>query len=145
MPKSVADLTLSALGQNIATLVGANPAAGAEFSQTVPAGQTWLLYAVRAQLITSIAVANRRPSLFIDDGTNNIMKLYVNQQQAASLTINFDWVAGIGINQNQFGTDVLAALPYPLYLPSGYRIRSSTDNIDVADDWGAPVFFMEVL
>ena len=72
------------------------------------------------------------------------MKLYVNQQQAASSTINFDWIAGIGLNENQFGTDVKSPLPQPLYLPSGDRIRSSTDNIDVADDWAAPIFWYEV-
>lgn len=51
-------------------IVGANPAAGAEVSETVPAGETWCLLGVRVTLVTSATVATRQPILTLDDGTN---------------------------------------------------------------------------
>jgi len=126
----------------IRTIVGTNPAAGVEISETVPAAARWKLRTFGFTLVTSAVVANRTPVLTIDDGANIIWETGNNVAQTATQTAKYR--AGIGVPLTTIG-----ALTYQLPLPSdlpllaGYRIRTVTGLIDVGDDYAAPIYEVE--
>lgn len=125
---------------NLLTLTtGANPAAGVEWSQTVPTGESWQINAIRYTLTTSAVVANRLTSITFDNGSTVFARIPSTQTEPAS-TVN-TYTASVDIaSSGLLGTEVLISLPR-IILPSGYRISSLTTAIDVGDDYSAPVFY----
>lgn len=121
----------------------AAPAAGAEFVVTVPGGSVWRPFMVTAQLISSAVVATRAPSLKIDDGSTVVGTFPMPSGQAASLTVVYTWadVGSTGGSAAAFGA-VSGGLP-DLALEAGWRLRSSTALIDVADQWSNVVVYVE--
>jgi hypothetical protein len=119
--------------------VGADPAAGAEVSVIVPAGEVWELDAVRVQFVTSAAVATRRVGLVISDAAGNILaEIFTGFGQAASLTTDYSYVhTGYETTGTRFG-NIQQGVPEML-LGAGYRITTVTDAIDVGDNYGAPI------
>lgn len=112
----------------------AAPAAGADWSQTIPAGHLWRPFSVTAQLLTSAAVANRQAVLVLGDGTNTFAFLSAPAVQAASTTVVYTWadistVLALGARQ-------LAPLS-DIDLPPGWTIGVATALLDVADQWSA--------
>lgn len=122
----------------VTTAVGSNPAAGAEISETVPAGEQWELLAVRFTLVTDATVATRAPSLLIDDGTNTILRIAAASTQTASLTVAYNWMADLGYEKTSASANVQGSFPR-LTLLGGYRIRTTTGAMVAGDDYGAPV------
>lgn len=118
---------------------GTNPAAGAEVSVTVPAGEVWEVQSVQFALQTDATVANRRVNIRVDDGASIFATAVANVDQAASATVTY--IAGVG------GIDYTAVrdgklsigLPTPLLLGPGWRIRTTTTNLQAGDDYAAPV------
>lgn len=124
------------------TITGTDQVAGVEITETVPAGVRWNLISFRGFLTTSATVANRQPSLVIDDGANILHQSGANAVVAASATAGYFWGSGVGAfgatgNGNQ-GT-----LPDRLPLSPGYRMRTSTLLLDAGDNWGAPQYLVE--
>lgn len=119
----------------------ANPAAGAEISITVPAGQTWQLQDIDFTLTTSAAAGNRQVQLIIDDGVNELWRFLVTVTQAASLAYIYAFGgatsdaavrAATGVNE------VLSEMDLPgITLGAGYRIRTSTVGIQAGDQYSA--------
>lgn len=100
---------------------GADPAAGAEVSDAVPAGKTWRLHGVLLQLVTSATAATRRTHLVLDDGTTVFYRRGSNATQAASLTQNY---AFAGEAQEAAVRATWVADPLPVFdLPAGARAR----------------------
>lgn len=123
-------------------IVGANPAAGVEIAETVPANTRWLLKAFRFQLQASAAAANRRPTLIIDDAVNELWRVNSNVNQVATeLSV---YQAGAGAPFATLDTRIYALpLPFGLLLSEGYRVRTSTAAIDAGDDYAAPIYTVE--
>lgn len=119
--------------------VGADPAAGAEATVTVPAGETWELESFRVTLVTSAVAANRRVTLVIDDGTNILAEIVAGLDQIASQTITYSYTADAGYETTATRSGVIQQGIPRMLLAAGYRIRTITDNIDVGDNYGAPV------
>lgn len=113
------------------------PAAGAEWSVTLPGHQAWAVRSVIATLVTSAAVATRRPSLVIDDQTTTFMRLQSGITSGATLTTVWSWVEGYDLETGAAGTAVTDPFPSGLVLPAGHRLRSVTAAIDAADQWSA--------
>jgi len=113
-----------------------NPAAGADWSQTVPTAARWLVRGGTATLVTAIAVATRQVAIVIDDGANTLMTIEAGVSQAASLTQIYSLLPGQT-------TSTLISTQLPIYLPpdlrllAGWRIRTSTGAIQAADQWSA--------
>lgn len=131
------------------TVVGTNPAANVEISETVPAGETWLLLAVSALLVQG-ATQTPLPILVIDDGTNVIHEAHgATAAQAASTTARYTWAAGLPAPAALLGATPdlhgLAPLPYGLILPAGCRVRTNTIGKGANTDWGAPVLLVAKL
>jgi hypothetical protein len=112
----------------------ASPAAGADWSTTVPAGHLWQPFSVTAQLVTSAVVANRQAVLVLGDGTNIYAYLTAPAVQAASATVIYTWA-----NVDTFvalGSRQVAALP-DVSIPPGWTIGVVTSALDVGDAWTA--------
>lgn len=128
---------------NIRTIVGTVPAAGADISETVPLFRRWILLTIQAALTTSAAVANRNPLWQIDDGVNIVFTSVSFQNQAASLVIRYQ-----GFNNLQTAAALNGNFPLNLPIPfpvrGGYHLKTSTVNLQAADQWTAPIYiFLE--
>jgi hypothetical protein len=111
------------------------PAAGANWSITVPAGASWTLTSVRATLATSAAVANRVPDLQIKDGSGNIvMDALAGVAQTATLTDTWSWSSG-GVTSTVLGASNSVALPWAFRLNPGWVIQQVTTGLQAADQW----------
>ena len=119
------------------SITGATPGAGAEISETVPTGARWELLAFSAQLVTSATVANRNPSLVLDDGALVYARCPTTQLIAASLTYQVTWAQGFSSAQTTGANIAIAPLPINDRLGSAHRIRTSTVGIQVGDQYSA--------
>ena len=126
----------------ITTLTIANPAAGAEWSVTVPTGEQWIVRAVRARFVSSAAVATRFPNLVEDDGAGNLtVQSAPATGIAAAQTWDISWFHGaVNIQNNNVQCN-----PWTLdtRMPPGFLIRSITGNIQAADQWSAIALLVE--
>jgi hypothetical protein len=126
----------------IRLVVGTDPGAGAEISETVPTGARWRLLAMRATLVTDATVANRFPILNFDDGATIFASADAPAAQAASLTWN--WTTGGAVQRAAATVSTPAwAVPTPPILLPGYRIRTTTSALVAGDNWGAPQLLVE--
>lgn len=113
----------------------ANPAAGAEFILRAPGQGVWRVISVAFLFTASVVVANRRIALLADDQTDIWFAAESTVDVAASAAVRFGAYAGaasVGL------TAVLVNLPLPtdgLILQPGHRLRTSTANIDVGDQY----------
>lgn len=141
-----ADLGFRQRNSVLKSVNAADPAAGAEVTYTVPAGSGLLLKAVRVRLVTSAVVANRVPILTIaDDNANTVMEFPASAAQAASLTVDYSFVADLGYAMAAAVANKLAVGIAPfLYLPDGWTIKTVTSAIDVGDNYGVPIITGEV-
>lgn len=113
------------------------PAAGAEITATVPTGKMWVLMGFKATLTTSATVNNRVPTLIFDDGTNEFLRLVGRTNIPASQTVKI-----LGETFDVLPSDVANSLEYyviplDLELSPGFRITTSTTNLDTTDAYTA--------
>lgn len=123
---------------------GTDPAANVEVSETA-ASLYKDLYAVRFRLVTDANVATRTVNLIIDDGTNILWQKVAGATQTAGLTRDYLFTRGVtdGAAFDANGLLVMSLPQMPL-LP-GFRIRTSTTNRQVGDNFGAPLLFVQEL
>jgi len=123
-------------------ITGTTPGAGAEISETVPAGALWRLKAFTFRLTASAAVANRIPHLIIDDGANVLIDSPITTALTAGQTgriVTGDDafnVAAIDGTQWVQMVDGLRLLP-------GYRIRTLTTGLQAGDQYTAPQYYVD--
>lgn len=126
-------------------VAGANPAAGSEVSDAVPAGKFWLLLCVNVQLVQGIT-QTPLPILQIDDGANVILESPgTSAAQAVSTTAAYSWAPSLPLTGQIGATPNIrssGSLPYPLLLPSGYRVRTVTQGIGANTDYGVPSYYV---
>lgn len=120
------------------TIVGSDPAAGAEVSETVPTNAMWRLLSMAVTIVCDATVATRTPGLALDDGTNLYYRGPVGQASTASQTTVYTF-ANVGASQGAGGVAAVQVAPYELYLPPASRIRTITNNLQAGDDYSAPV------
>ena len=124
------------------TVVGANPAAGAEWTIPVPATEFWHVVSVRVTLVASAAVANRTPALLLDDGATELCRVPVSRFVTAGQTAQLSWTTGANFQ----GPDSLVqagGLPPTGRLLPGSTVRGLTLNLQGGDDYSAPTAFVE--
>lgn len=140
MPLTFPGPVKSALdGQGVLrSIVGTVPGAGAEITETVPTGARWELKSLSLALITAVAVANRIPAITLDDGASLFFASAIPGNETASATWSNQWGQGIGFSFSAAAFVGNAAIPVGVRLPAGGRIRTSTTNIQAADQYGAP-------
>lgn len=127
----------------IFTFTIANPAAGADFSVTVPAGEQWILRSMAAVLATSAAAATRTPVLLIMDGSGNV-SMAAGQGDAMAASTTWTWSFYPGATDLGVSTSPAhAPIPPDLRLPPGYVIKSSTAGLQAGDQWSAIALMIE--
>jgi hypothetical protein len=98
-------------------------------------GAAWRVVSLVAVLTTSAVVANRRVSLFADDGEREWFRASMSGDQAASLATKYSAYTGA----DRAGSSTLGlvtGLPVNgLLLRPGHRLRAETSAIDVGDQW----------
>lgn len=139
-----------ALGTGIAAFLGVrrpitvqSPAAGADWSFTLPSGAWWRLIAARFQLATSAVVATRVASLeFQDPDGNPWLTLGPGQSQVASLTESYNYAIGLaGVGVAGLGPNTIP-LPNMLW-ENGWKIVSRTTAIDAGDQLSGVRLYLE--
>lgn len=130
------DITLFTVQKN-----GTDVAANTEFSETVPAGKAWRLYAVSVALAQG-ATQTPQPILVIDDGTDVVFESFGSSAaMSASTTCRFTWAPGLTLSAQVGATTNVhstAPLPSGLVLLPGYRIKSNTIGLGANSNYGAP-------
>lgn len=124
----------------VRSITGTVPGPGADISETVPTSARWRVISFRAQLTTSVAVANRDVSLTYDDGANIFMESPSNLVLAASLTNIYNYFDSATLLGTQFNSRTVAPIPSQGLLVTGNRIRTNTTGINAADQWSAPQY-----
>lgn len=112
----------------------AAPAAGADWTLTVPASTVYKLYTLCATLQADATVANRIVVLSVDDGTNKTWGAFTGTNVTASQTIVIGW-GNVGASNTGSVTGWGIVAPFPLYLSAGWRVRVVTGNLQAADQW----------
>ncbi len=125
------------------TYTGTNQAANTEFTETVPAGVTWLLLGVSAVLNAGIT-QTPWPSLTITDGTNTVWQAFAGTAAIAAATGNVRCSWAIEATQSGGAADTArtGGLPVNMYLPAGFVVASATAGIGANDDYAAPSFLV---
>lgn len=120
-------------------IAGTQPAAGAEISETVPAGARWQLLSFKARFVASAAVANRSWNLLLDDGATRYLTAQTNATATpASVTLDVVWAPGLADSRNVVTGNInlqTEPLPNPTELLAGHRIRTSTNLLQAGDQW----------
>lgn len=124
------------------SITGATPAAGAEIAESVPAGARWKLLAFEADLATSATVANRVPGLLLDDGANVFAWVSTGVNETASLTWRNSFQSGTSQLSDPTNHVIMTSLGDDLVLGAGFRIRTSTVNLQAADQYAAPQYLV---
>jgi hypothetical protein len=122
------------------SIIGTDPAAGSEISETVPANAIWKWIAGLGTLVTDATVADRRVHVTLDNGTSPWWEGVSSSIQAASLTNKYNIGAPVAA---VIDTAHFIALPIDTYLKGGDRIITVTDLLKAGDNWGAPQFRVE--
>lgn len=135
----------------IRTVIGTNPAANTEVTETVPTNALWKLRSFSVVLVAT-GVANRNTNLIIDDGAVTARKrIYTDTtNQTDTQTRTHLWTRGneawdLASDSVTDTQTVLhkSCLDDDIYLVAGDRIRTLTTNIAAADDYAAPIFEVE--
>jgi hypothetical protein len=127
------------------TVTVANPAAGADWSVTVPNRERWSLKFLRERLISSAAVANRFPGVQVTPNSNLAMYARTANAMSASRTEDFTWGATLP-DQAEPAAGTARTVPLPqtdAFLEAGTQVASSTDNLQAADQWTGVALVVE--
>jgi len=127
---------------NPAQLSVGSPGAGADFAFSVGANNRLRVKSIAFTLTTSAAVATREVSLRLDNGVTVAGQFPASITQAASLAIEY---TGSAAPYAPATNAALANIPLPpdLLLPAGYNLRSSTTNLQAADQFSAIALIVE--
>lgn len=124
-------------------VVGEKPSAGAEISVTVPGGVIWIPQALTTRLTTNATVASRVPVLTYDDGESVFARMATTTVVTATQAPPLSWLAMYGTAIQPAGGKTFSSPLVPLLLPSGYRIRTQTDELQATDQYDAPVLYVK--
>lgn len=123
-------------------VTGADPAAGAEVSVSVPGGMLWIVQSVRVTFVAAAVAVSRRPALTYDDGSTEYARAPVGTDVTTGATAALSWFAEATLG-GVLGANGAVEGPLPrIPLLPGHRIRTVTLNLDVLDNYGAPVLYV---
>lgn len=119
------------------------PAAGADWTTTVPALVRWRLISAAAQIVTSATVANRLTRLRVTRAGVIIHDCATTAIITASLTVRVGYTSNSGAFSGAVGSVVHVPYNGDLYLLAGDVVSSSTVAIDATDQWSAVALNVE--
>lgn len=113
-----------------------NPAAGADWNQTVPTGARWRVLTGNFLFTASAAVANRFPAIIFDDGVNELYATAWDNAVTAGTAPRVSLGPQRYVATNDGNSQAIAYIGN-LALFAGWRVRSLTTAIQAADQWSA--------
>lgn len=125
-------------------VAGTSPAAGANFTYTIPTGWLARLVGLQLQLVTDANAANRYVELSASDGATGIPLGFGSSAHAASLT--WIYTPFIGAAAQAEGTNgALKSFPLALnvWLKETWIVGISVRNIQVGDQLSGIVLWFE--
>jgi len=130
----------------ISAIIPAAPAAGADWSFTVPSQQRYRVHTLAAVLTTAVAIANRDVHIVFQDGGGHTVGVFGSAFNQGAATVR-TYSAGRGLAAiNDSGTGLLVNFPLPtMDLIAGWSIASNTVNLQAADQWSAIVLGAECM
>lgn len=129
--------------QNIVKVT--TPAAGADWTYTLPAGYFYRIVGGSALFTTSAVVANRFAALQVTDGVNVLYTVPNPNAIVTTLAVALTY-SQAGVTAYVAGTKPNGNVPAPsVWLPPGYIVSSYTSNIDVSDTYTKVVLWLEQL
>ena len=140
-PQHVPYSGLDGRGQIQLVAVG-NPAAGADWVYTVPAGAHQIVRSVSALFTAAVAVANRFPVLTVDNGIAAVVaEVPATAVIVAATAIQLTWAPGL----NQLNVNSVQTMGSPIELRAlgGWRVKTVTSGIQAADQWSGIVVVLE--
>jgi hypothetical protein len=126
----------------IAVQAGADPAAGAEAAITVPVNTRWRLHGFQVTLVPDATVASRSTILNIDDGTTVVGRFGPAAAQTASVNATHSFVPGGAVSGTTTAAYVGLLSPNAI-MSGGWRVRTTTTNLQAGDNYGAPAAQVE--
>lgn len=140
-PQSVPSSPTTGRGA-IRSLTPANPPAGVDFTVLVPVGVQWILRSAAMQFAASAVVGNRTPALAIADPANVTVASVPDPTLIVATTVEtLTWAPGV----NSASPATLHSMGFvaECRLLPGWRIKTSTLNIDGADRYSNIAFMIE--
>lgn len=123
-------------------VAGNDPAAGAEFSVTVPNGVLWVVQSVRVTLVTDATAVTREMAIRIDDGSKDLLIIPSGRSQASNQGVDYNFVVDVdSLTNPPVSGNITRRIPRIPLLP-GYRVRSVTANLQAGDNYGAPTLYV---
>jgi len=126
----------------IRSVVGTNPAAGVEISETVPTSAHWRLVSFLYALATSATAANRYSSLKILDPSYVVVQIDPPALQPASTNHLYNYGPSLPSRPLVIRCH-LSPLPENLVLRPGWVITTFTDDLQAGDDYSPPFLIVE--
>lgn len=120
------------------TVVVANPAAGADWTQDVPAGEFWTLQSWRGRFQTDATVANRTINWRLErpaPGLEDLVTFTATVVQPASSIVIYQGTLGVGELPAVRNGGLQMMFPDAIVLEPGTRISTVTQNIQAGDQW----------
>ncbi len=135
-----------AAGQTV-RLVGANPAAGAQWTFTVTAGEVWRPVALIAVLTSDATVIDRLVRLRFLRGVGVLCDFPVSWLQTANQLFGYTWYRGAGASWSAgpaAGQFSGATSMVDMTLVGGDSITTIVLGMQAGDDWGSPILVYEL-
>lgn len=110
-----------------------NPGSGNEISYTVPTNTRYILRAIRFDLTSDSNAASRRVYLYIDAGSGPILYVFPSPITQDANETKYYYFAAYGNPSNDISNEVYITIPADIVLFQGWRIRTSTSNLQTGD------------
>ncbi len=133
--------TINNVHGRLVSITGTDPAANVEIIETAPDRRRWLIHNLTFTLITDGNPANRSVRITVDDGTNDLFSFAVDKIQSASKSYVYCF-ANIYVSETFINFTLFHPFPVLSLFP-GCRIRTTTTNRQVGDDYSAPQALIE--
>jgi hypothetical protein len=124
------------------SITGTTPGAGLELLESVPSNARWRFLYATAILTTSATVANRFPTILLDDGINLFYRWNSGAAIPASAAIRivFAPVNLAGASDLSINT---IFIPDNLFMSQGYRFRTVTTALQAGDQWSSLQYLVQ--
>jgi hypothetical protein len=118
-----------------------NPAAGADWSITVPVARIWSVIAVTCLLQTDATAANRNVNLQVHDAGTQVYQVNPATAVPALTLAGLSWCPAGQLSA--LAGVYTAALPVPCMVPGGWTIKSNTVGLQAADQFSGINLWVE--
>jgi|SRR5579863_313913 len=124
-------------------IIGATPAAGAEWGVAVPLGAVWRVISIVFKLVTSAVAANRIPAVAVINGTNDVLQVSETIAQPAGTTVIYEFGIAYPSTGVQISNLVTAAFPGDVVINSQFSLESSTTALQSGDQYSLVKLLVE--